>query len=61
MEDADYRLCRLAKWSMMFYPFLGWYMWLADTIFIRRHDRHHAISAINDAAKQIKEKKVSCI
>ncbi len=44
----------VAKHSLKFVPFLGWYMWATGMIFVNRSDRSKAIRSIGDAAARIR-------
>jgi 1-acyl-sn-glycerol-3-phosphate acyltransferase len=43
----------MAKRELAFVPFLGWVIWLADFIFINRHNRAEAIKSLGLAAQRI--------
>ncbi|KAJ3287608.1 1-acylglycerol-3-phosphate O-acyltransferase [Rhizoclosmatium sp. JEL0117] len=48
----------LAKESIKYIPFMGWYMSLAGNVFINRSNRGSAIETMSKVAKTLKEKKV---
>jgi 1-acyl-sn-glycerol-3-phosphate acyltransferase len=43
-----------AKKSLSYVPFLGWYMWLANFIFIDRQNRHTAVKSLREAGERIR-------
>jgi 1-acyl-sn-glycerol-3-phosphate acyltransferase len=45
----------VSKKSLMFVPFLGWYMWLTKFIFVDRGNPKTAIASLDKAAQQIRE------
>ncbi|KAG5519924.1 hypothetical protein PMAC_000201 [Pneumocystis sp. 'macacae'] len=49
----------VAKKSLRFVPFLGWFMILSNAIFIDRRNRESSIKTIEEACKQIKDNKQS--
>ncbi|CCJ29968.1 unnamed protein product [Pneumocystis jirovecii] len=49
----------VAKKSLKFVPFLGWFMILSNTTFIDRRNRESAIKTIEEACKQIRDNKVN--
>lgn len=48
-----------AKKSLMYYPFLGWFMALSGSVFIDRKNRSDALKAFEGAAKRINAKQQS--
>jgi len=44
----------VAKRSLAFIPFVGWYMWLAGMIFVNRSDRASAVSSMRRAGERIR-------
>ncbi|KAJ3390871.1 1-acylglycerol-3-phosphate O-acyltransferase [Chytriomyces confervae] len=48
----------LAKKSIRYIPFMGWYMALAGNVFIDRRNRESAVETMGRVAKIIQEKKV---
>jgi len=44
-----------AKSNLKYYPFLGQFMWLSNSVFIKRGNRKSAISAMDGAAKHMRE------
>ncbi|CDH49409.1 1-acylglycerol-3-phosphate acyltransferase [Lichtheimia corymbifera JMRC:FSU:9682] len=49
----------VAKKSIKYYPFLGWYMTLSRAIFLDRKNRNNAIKEARHAAENIHKKKTS--
>ena len=52
------RLSVVAKDDMRWYPFLGWYMILAENVFVRRSDRARAIEALRDAGLELQRRQI---
>ncbi|KAJ3356977.1 1-acylglycerol-3-phosphate O-acyltransferase [Entophlyctis luteolus] len=48
----------LAKESIKYIPFMGWYMWLAGNVFINRENNKSAVDTMAKVAAIIEEKKV---
>ena len=44
----------VAKHSLKYTPFLGWYMWATGMIFVDRSDRESAIESLADAGRHIR-------
>lgn len=45
----------VAKHSLAYVPFLGWYMWLTGMVFINRSNRFKAVESLKLAGKRIRE------
>jgi len=45
----------IAKKSLQYVPFLGWYMWMTQMIFVDRGQRAKSVESLEQAAKKIRE------
>ena len=45
----------VAKHSLAYVPFLGWYMWMTRMVFINRADRVKALESLRQAGQRIRE------
>ena len=45
----------MAKHSLAYVPFVGWYMWLTRMIFVDRSNRKRAVSSLRRAGERIHE------
>ncbi len=44
----------VAKKSLQYVPFLGWYMWLSNFVFVDRQNRNAALESLEQAGKRIR-------
>lgn len=44
----------VAKHTLKYVPFLGWYMWLTKMVFVNRSDRSQALASLASAGEQIR-------
>jgi 1-acyl-sn-glycerol-3-phosphate acyltransferase len=44
----------IAKHTLSYVPFLGWYMWMTGMIFVNRSDRAKAVSSLRKAGERIR-------
>ncbi len=44
----------VAKKSLQYVPFLGWYMWLSNFVFVDRQNRHAALDSLRQAGQRIR-------
>ncbi|KAI8065573.1 hypothetical protein BC940DRAFT_303710 [Gongronella butleri] len=49
----------VAKKELKYYPFLGWFMMLNNSIFLDRKNRANAVNAAKQAAQDIRNKQIS--